>query len=93
MNAPVQVTRLVLKDGTEITPNLYIQNGRSLYKVGTPEPEGDRPGTTATVCFDNGVPLARTTVRRISAGALAQLWKPADDAIVERYHKFLDGTS
>jgi hypothetical protein len=80
-----------LADGTIVTPQLYVQDGRTLYKISTPDhrPRKGHPGATAQVCMENGKPPARTSVRWLGKGLLHQM-SPATDRIVDQYHALLD---
>jgi hypothetical protein len=72
-------------DGAEVKELLYIQDGRTLYKVSTVYPNY----ITAIVCLDSGQFPARTTVRELPRTLVAQL-PTATDRIVDSYHARLD---
>src|SRR5438045_3440393 len=79
--------KLLLADGTEVRENLYLQHGDTLLKVSTVYSRD----VSLIVCWENGGPLPRTTVRRATHAAVRTLFTVAGDALVGRYHDYLDG--
>jgi hypothetical protein len=87
-NEQARPAPVLLSDGTEVKPQLYIQKTCALYKVSTVYPAENR--FTATVCFDHSGDLpGRTTVRGLTREQAAR-WKPASAQVVSRYHQYLD---
>jgi uncharacterized protein (DUF2126 family) len=72
-------------DGAEVLPNLYIQDGRTLYKVSTVY----ETSITAQVCWEKGQIPGRTTVRTLPRHIVTGSVTPSDK-LVERYHAALD---
>lgn len=74
------------KDGCEMFELLYIQDGRTLYKVSTVYDHR----ITAQVCLDRGALPNRTRVRILTRSQVAQMTM-ASRRIVDSYHRKLDG--
>ena len=76
---------MLLADGLEVKPLMYIQDGRTLLKVSTVYDTH----ITAQVCIDGTKIPSRTSVRTVLARQVSGM-RGASDAIVDRYHAMLD---
>lgn len=69
-------------DMKDLKQNLYVQEGRTLFKVSTVYTSH----VTVQVLFDKGVIPGRTSVRSISADDVKDL-KPASAQIIRKYEE------
>jgi hypothetical protein len=72
-------------DGHEVHEGLYLQDGRTLYKVSTCYERQ----VALQVCLDRGELTTRTRVRQLAAGTVTGL-RVANQGLVGRYHNLLD---